>query len=94
MAHASQAHRDRLKEMRACPPLNTDTDRLQLQIRCAAAEEKAEGLQEELQALQGSAAEGKTEKLQKKFEDLLGKHTKVQERHSRQSKLNIAIMKA
>jgi hypothetical protein len=28
MAHASQAHRDRLKEMRAHPPLNTDEDRL------------------------------------------------------------------
>ncbi len=29
----------------------------------------------------------------KEFEDLLGKHTKVQERYSRQSKLNKAIMK-
>ncbi len=52
MVLASQAHRDRLKEMRAHPPLNMDEDRLHLQIRCAAAEEKAESIQEKLRSLQ------------------------------------------
>jgi hypothetical protein len=92
MVHASQSTRDHIQQMTAIPPLVMDDDRLQLQIRCAAAEEKAENHQEELQALLESAAEGKLAKLQK-FEDLLGKHTKVQERYSRQSKLNKYIMK-
>jgi hypothetical protein len=93
MAHVSQAHRDRIKEMRAILPLSLDEDRLQLQIRCAAAEEKAENLQEELQALQGSAAERKTEKLQKEFEDLLESNTKVKEKNLRQSKVITSMIK-
>jgi hypothetical protein len=58
---ASQGHRDRIKEMRAIPPLSLDGDRQQLQIRCAAAEEKAENLQEQLQARQGSEMKARAE---------------------------------
>ena len=44
-----------------------DADRLQLQERCAAAEEKAEGLQKQLQDLQRPDAE--VERLRKELED-------------------------
>jgi hypothetical protein len=51
-----------------------DADRLQLQERCAAAEEKAEGLQKQLQDLQRSDAE--VERLQKELE--VGRRTDIQ----------------
>jgi hypothetical protein len=70
MVHASQSYRDRIQQVTAIPPLIMDADRLQLQIRCAAAEEKAEDLQKELQALQVPGGEGKMERLQKELEDL------------------------
>ncbi len=63
MVHASQFHRDRIRTATAIPPLVMDADRLQLQERCAAAEEKAEGLQKQLQDLQRPNAE--VERLQK-----------------------------
>jgi hypothetical protein len=50
MTHASQAHRDRLKKMKAYPPLVTDEDRLQLQVKCAAAEEKGRRTSERSQS--------------------------------------------
>ncbi len=51
MVIAANAHKDSIQKMTAIPPLVMDENRLQLQIRCAAAEEKAEDLQLELQAL-------------------------------------------
>jgi hypothetical protein len=45
MVHASQFQRDRIRTATASPPLVMDADRLQLQVGCAAAEEKAEQLQ-------------------------------------------------
>ncbi len=45
--HAFHSHRDRIQQMRALPPHIMDEDRRQLQIRCAAAEEKAENLKME-----------------------------------------------
>jgi hypothetical protein len=41
MVIAANAHRDNIQRMTAIPPLVMDDTRLQLQIRCAAAEEKA-----------------------------------------------------
>jgi hypothetical protein len=72
MVLAAHAHsRDRIQQMRALPPLVMDEDRRQLQIRCADAEEKAENLRMEPQALQGpDDAEGRADKLQKELEDL------------------------
>jgi hypothetical protein len=57
-----------------------DENRLQLQIRCAAAEEKAEDLQLELQALKGRDFEGKIASLQKELRDLRTKLVKAQEK--------------
>ncbi len=57
-----------------------DEDRLQLQLRCAAAEEKAESLRLKLQALQGTKAQGKLEKLQQDFDELQGAYTQLEER--------------
>ena len=57
-----------------------DEHRLQLQIRCAAAEENSEDLKLELQALKRREAEGKIDGLQEELEDLRSKFSKVQER--------------
>ena len=57
MLLASPSHRDRIRMATAIPPLVMDADRLQLQERCAAAEEKAEGLQKQLQDLQSPDSE-------------------------------------
>ncbi len=65
MGIAAQAHRDGIHTMTAIPPLVMDEYMLQLQSRCAAAEEKAEDLRIELQALQGQDAEGKIASLQR-----------------------------
>ena len=73
MMHASQAHRDRIQTATAIPPLVMDADRLQLQVRCAAAEEKAEDLQKQLQVLKSSDKgnlEEKVKKLQNELEGL------------------------
>ncbi len=48
MVIAANAHRDSIQKMTAIPPLVMDENRLQLQIRCAVAEEKAEDLELEL----------------------------------------------
>jgi hypothetical protein len=94
MVHASQSNRDRIQRMTAIPPFVMDEDRLQLQIRCAVAEEKAENLQQELCAIQETDAKEKAESsLQKELEDLRKKHAKVTERYSRQSKVNKDVMK-
>jgi hypothetical protein len=41
MGIAAQAHRDSIHKMTAIPPLAMDENRLQLQIRCATAEQKS-----------------------------------------------------
>jgi hypothetical protein len=68
MLHASQSHRDGIRTATAIPSLALDADRLQLQVRCAAAEEKAEDLQKQLQDLRRPDAEDlerRVERLQK-----------------------------
>ena len=50
MVVAAEAHRDNIQKMTAIPPLVVDEHRLQLQIRCAAAEDNSEDLKLELQA--------------------------------------------
>jgi hypothetical protein len=70
-------------------------NRLQLQIRCAVAEEKAEDLQLELQALIGRDYEGKIAILQKELGVLRTKlaKAKAQEEHSEHTDLNESIQK-
>jgi hypothetical protein len=87
MVVAAEAHRDNIQKMTAIPPLVVDEHRLQLQIRCAAAEENSEDLQRELKALKGGDAEGKIDGLQKDLEDLRLKFAKAQEKYSAQSVL-------
>jgi hypothetical protein len=53
MMEAASAHTESIKNMRAHPPLFMDDTRIDLQIRVAAAEEKAEDLQRELQVIAG-----------------------------------------
>jgi hypothetical protein len=79
--------------MTVIPPLVMDENRLQLQIRCAAAEEKAEDLQLKLQALIGKDSEEKIASLKKEFGDLRTKLAKAQGKHSEHSDLNEAIRK-
>ena len=73
MLLASQSHRDRIRMATAIPPLALDADMLQWQTKCAAAEEKAEDLQRQLQELLKPDAEDlerKVERLQKENEVL------------------------
>ncbi len=62
--------------MTATPPLVMDDTRLQLQIRYAAAEEKAEDLQLERQVIMGKDSEGKITSLQEE----LGEFRKANQR--------------
>jgi hypothetical protein len=70
MEHAATAHRDSIQKMTAIPPLFVDDTRLQLQIRVAAAEEKAEELQREHHAIKGKDFEGKISSLQVELDGL------------------------
>jgi hypothetical protein len=92
MVVAAQAHRDSIQKMTAIPPLVTDENRLQLQIRCAAAEEKAEDLQQELQALKGRDSEGKVGSLPKELCDLRTKLAKAQKENDILRKGIVALM--
>ncbi len=56
--------------MTAIPPLVMDDTRLQLQIQCAAAQEKAEDLRRELQAIMEKDSEGKIASLQEEVGEL------------------------
>ncbi len=51
MLVAANAHAESIKKIRAHPPLFMDDTRIQLQVRAAKAEEKAENLQRELQVI-------------------------------------------
>jgi hypothetical protein len=68
MLIAANAHRDGIEKMTAIPPLFMDDTRIQLQIRCAAAEEKAEDLQRQRQVKMGEDSEGKIASLRKELE--------------------------
>jgi hypothetical protein len=70
MVIAAKAHRDSIQRMTAIPPLVMDDARLQLQIRCAAAEEKAEDLQRERQVVIEKDSEGKIASLQQELGEL------------------------
>jgi uncharacterized protein YoxC len=70
MVIAANAHRDSIQRMTAIPPLVMDDTRLQLQIRCAAAEEKAEDLQRERQVIMEKDSEAKIASLQKELGEL------------------------
>ncbi len=67
MLIAASAHAESVKNMRAHPPLFMDDTRINLQIRVAAAEEKAEDLQWELQVIAGKDANGEIASLQKEL---------------------------
>ncbi len=90
MGIAAQAHRDGIHMMTAIPPLIMDENMLQLQTRCAAAEEKAEDLRIELQARQGQNAEGKIASLQRDLEKSRTKIEETQEKLMEQTDLNEA----
>jgi hypothetical protein len=81
MVVAAQAHRDSIQKMAAISPLIMDENRLQLQIRCAAAEKKAEDLRQELQALRGRDDVGKIASLEQDLENLRKKLAKAQRKH-------------
>ncbi len=65
MVHASQFQRDRIRTATAIPPLLVvmDADRLQLQVKCASAEEKADELQVTLDLRNEAYYQVKREKL-------------------------------
>jgi hypothetical protein len=77
----------------AIPPLIMDENRLQLQIRCAAAEEKAEDLRLELQALRERDDEKRIASLQKDLENLRKELTKAQGKQKELSNRNDDILK-
>ena len=68
MLAAADAHRDSIQKMTAIPPLFMDDTRINLQIRVAAAEEKAEDLQRELQVIAGKNSNGEITSLRKELE--------------------------
>jgi hypothetical protein len=88
MVIATNAHRDSIQRMTAIPPLVMEETRLQIQIRCAAAEEKAEDLQQELQSLIGKDSEGKIASLLKELGDLRSKLAKSQGENSEYAEVN------
>ncbi len=102
MVIAANAHRDSIQRMTAIPPLIMDDTRLQLQIRCAAAQEKAENLQRELQVIVDKDSEGKIASLQEELGELRkanqildGKLRKVNANHDkmkRESRMDESIM--
>jgi hypothetical protein len=90
MVIAANAHRDSIQRMTAIPPLVMEDTRLQLQIRCAAAEEKAEDLQRERQVIMEKDSEAKIASFQKELGELRkanqildGKLLKVNSDHER-----------
>jgi hypothetical protein len=86
MMHASQFQRDRIRAATAIPPLIMDADRLQLQERCAAAEEKAEELPKQIQCFpDAESLKRRIEELQKGLEDLQQKD--IQKRRILDSRL-------
>jgi chromosome segregation ATPase len=78
--------------MTAIPPLIMDENMLQLQTRCAAAEEKADDLRIELQAIQVQNAEGKIASLQRELEKSRTKIEETQEKLMEQTDLNEAML--
>jgi hypothetical protein len=82
MVIAANAHRDNIQRMTAVPSLVMDDTRLQLRIRCAAAEEKAEDLQLDRQVLMEKDSEGEIASLKEELADLRSKLAKLQEEHS------------
>jgi hypothetical protein len=70
MVLASQAHRESIEKMTAIAPLVVDEDKHQLQIKCAAAEEKADELQRELRILKRGDPAGQLVIVRKELDDL------------------------
>ncbi len=68
MLAAADAHRDSIQKMTAIPPLFMDDTRINLQIRVATAEEKAEDLQRELQVIAGKNSNSEIASLRKELE--------------------------
>ena len=68
MLIAANAHRDSIEKMTAIPPLFMDDTKINLQIRCAALEQKAEDLQWERQVTMDNDSEGKIASLRKELE--------------------------
>ena len=92
MLAAANAHRDSIQKMTAIPPLFMDDTRIQLQIRCAAAEEKAEDLQRKLQVVAGNDSDREVAGLRKELKmsrEELGELQKVnQNLHEMLRKVN------
>ncbi len=63
MLAAADAHRNSIQKMTAIPPLFMDDTGINLQIRVAAAEEKAEDLQRELQVIAGNNSKAELARL-------------------------------
>ena len=94
MTMAANAHAESIKKMKAHPPLFLDDTRIQLQIRAAKAEEKADDLQRKLQAVAGKDSKVEIARLQKELEaswEELGKFRKVtQDLHEQLRKVSSA----
>jgi chromosome segregation ATPase len=84
MLQAAQAHRSRIHAVTAIPPLVMDADRLQLQVRCAAAEEKVEDLQKQLHDVLSSdkVVSSDKVKLDEKVRELQNELEGLQQRES------------
>ncbi len=80
MIHASQAHRESIEKMTAIAPLVLNDDNHQLQIKCAAAEEKADELQRELRILKRGDPAGQVVVLRKELDDLREKLAAAEEK--------------
>jgi hypothetical protein len=88
MLAAADAHRDSIQKMTAIPPLFMDDTRINLQIRVAAAEEKAEDLQRKLQVRNDSKDElarlqKEVVELQKANQNMDGKLRKLNSDHDK-----------
>ena len=94
MLIAANAHAESIKKLKAHPPLFLDDTRIQLQLHAAKAEEKADDLQRELQAMAGKDSKVEIARLQKELEasgEELGKLQKVtQDLHEQLRKVNSA----
>ncbi len=92
MLAAANAHRDSIQKMTAIPPLLMDDTRIQLQICCAAAEEKAEDLQRKLRVVAGNDSDREIAGLRKELKmsrEELGELQKVnQNLHEMLRKVN------
>ena len=85
MIYASQAHRQSIEKMAVIAPLIVGEDKHRLQIKCAAAEGKADELQRELRILKRGDPAGRLVILQKELDALQEKLARAEKRIAKQS---------